>query len=100
MPVVASEDGNRRWIDTDTDFDRHASDVKAMGEKNALSEHALVTCSELDLGDGETVAKVERSIHVRKWKIAKPFGILLGDLCGRKGSKIRWGRSVDFEKMF
>jgi hypothetical protein len=74
--------------------------MEAMREKDAFSKHALVTGSKFDLGDGKSVAKMERTIHVRIWKIAKPFGIFLGDLCGGKASEVRNGWSINLEKMF
>jgi hypothetical protein len=74
--------------------------MEAMGEKNALAKHALVTCGKFDLGDGESVAKMESAIHIRIWKVAKPFRIFLCDLCGREAIEVRNGWSVDLEEMF
>jgi hypothetical protein len=35
------------------------------------------------------VSKVERAIHVRIWKVAEPFWMILGDFCFGKTNKFR-----------
>lgn len=47
--------------------------METVGEQGALAEHALIPSGEFDFGDGECVAEVETSIHVRVWVVAEPF---------------------------
>jgi hypothetical protein len=58
--------------------------MEAMGEEDALAKHTLISCGKLDLRDCKSMTKVERTIHVRIWEVAKPFRIFLCDFCGRK----------------
>lgn len=55
----------------------------ADGEEDALSTHALETSGELNLGNGEGVAKVERTVHVSVRESAEPLGVLGLDLLHR-----------------
>ncbi len=49
-------------------------------EESALALHTFVTSSELDLGQSESVTKMERSVHVGIWNGSEPLGVLCSDL--------------------
>ena len=65
-----------------TNPDGHPGDVEAMGEEGAFTKEPLITSRELDLGDGESMTKVQRSIHVGKWEASKPLWVPYVDLGG------------------
>jgi hypothetical protein len=44
--------------------------------EDTLAEHALVPRRKFDLGDGEGMAEVKGTVHVRKREVAEPFGEL------------------------
>jgi hypothetical protein len=59
-----------------------------MREQDTLSEHALVSGSKLDFGDGESMTEMQRAIHVRVGKVSKPLWVFLLDLF--------WGETTEF----
>ena len=63
-----------------THLDGHSGAMESKREQSPLSKHALVSSSELDLGDGESVTEVETSIGVRVRNHAEELRVLLSEL--------------------
>ena len=61
-------------------LDRHAGAVESEGEQNLLAQQTLESRGEISLGNGECVAKVQATVHVRVREGAKvllPLGARL-----------------------
>ena len=69
-----------------------------MWEEDALAQQPLVSCAELDFGNGEGVAEMEGSVHVRVWEVSEPLGVLFLDLCGREALQLVFGWCICFEE--
>ena len=54
--------------------------MEAMREQDALSKHALVSSSKLDFRDGESMAEMQRTVHVGVGKVSEPLWVFLLDL--------------------
>lgn len=78
-------------------FDGHACAMESMGKQDSLAQHSMKSCGELDFGDGEGMAKMERAIHIRVREIPKPLWKLLPDLCGREAFSFLGSGSIDLE---
>jgi hypothetical protein len=65
-----------------TNPDGHPGDVETMGKEGAFTKEPLITSRELDLGDGESMTKMQRSIHVGKWEASEPLWVPFVDLGG------------------
>ena len=71
-----------------------------MREQSALAQHALESCSELDLGDRESVSQVQGSIHVGIWEVSKPLGVLFAGLGGSQALHLLRRRRINLEDAF
>lgn len=74
--------------------------MKPMGEQNPLSQQPLISSSEFNLGDRESMSQMQRTIHVGKWEISEPLGELFSDLSGREARELFLGWCVHFEDSF
>lgn len=61
--------------------------METHGEESAFALHTCVACRKLALTDGETVANMESTVHVRVSHGAEVFGILLVQVAGRYGTE-------------
>ena len=86
-------------VEMSGNLDWHAGAMKSVGEQHPLSQQSLITCTKLDLGDGERVSEMKRAIHVGVWEVSEPFGIFLLDLCGGQSSQLSWGGGIDVESL-
>jgi hypothetical protein len=91
MSTTCAENGGA------TRLDGHARDVESMGEEDALAKHALVPRRKLDLGDGERVPQVQRTVHVRERKVAEPLGELRAHFLARETRKLFARRRFNLE---
>ncbi len=60
----------------------HTRAVEGPWEEGTLALHTLVTSSELDLGEGEGVTEVERTVHISVRDGSEPLGVLCSHLVG------------------
>ena len=68
-----------------------------MGEEDALAEQSLVARRELDLRDGEGMAKMQAAIHVGEGEVSEPFGELFADLSCAEALGLLLRRGVNLE---
>lgn len=71
--------------------------MKAMGEQSAFAQHSLVTGGKLDLGDGERVAQMQATVHIRVGEGPEPFRVLLADLGGGQTGDVCCIGGIDLE---
>jgi hypothetical protein len=64
--------------------DGHSSDVEAMRKEGAFTKEPLITSCELDLGDAESMTKMQRSVHVGKRPASEPLWVAFVNLSGGK----------------
>ena len=83
-----------------THLDRHTRAVEAMREQSAFAQHTLEPCSELDLGDRESVSQVQGSIHIGIWEVSEPLGVLFAGLGGSQALHLLRRRRINFEDAF
>ena len=67
-------------------------------EEDSFSLHSLVTCHELDFGEREGVAQVERAVHIRICHTAEEFGVFLPQFLNR--DICFDGRTIRFPNVF
>lgn len=70
-----------------------------MGEQDTFTQQTLISCRELNFGDGKRMTQVQGPIHIRVGEVPKPLGKLVMDLCTCEacGFLTRWG--IGFEDM-
>ena len=68
-----------------------------MGEEDALAEQSLVARRELDLRDGEGMAKMQAAIHVGEGEVAEPLRELLANFGCAEALGLLLCRRVDLE---
>ena len=71
--------------------------MESVGEEDTLAQHPLVSSSELDLGNGEGMSKMETPVHVWVWKVSEPLGVLFLDLGLGEASELFRTRGADLE---
>lgn len=71
-----------------THLDRHTRDVETMGEQSASSQQPLIPRGELNFGNGERMAQVQRAVHVGEGKTSEPFRIFFLDLGGSQAFEL------------
>lgn len=63
--------------------------METKGPEGALSTHALKAGQEFDLGDGEAVSEVERSVHVLWFGTWVSGGVYRCDARKKGGDRVR-----------
>lgn len=76
-------------------LDRHTSGVVSNREQDPLPTHSFETGRKLNLADGESVTKMERTVHVGIRKSTEPFGVLLVNLLHRLAGSEEFRVRVD-----
>ena len=71
-----------------THTNRQACYMEPMRKQDPLPQHPLVTCVKFDFLDRKRMPQMQTAVHVGKWKVAEPFGVLLLDFRWRQTLKL------------
>lgn len=63
-------------------LDRKTGDMEAVREQDPLPQQPLISCSKLNLRDGEGMSQMQGPVHIGVRKCPKPLRKLLLDLGG------------------
>jgi hypothetical protein len=74
--------------------------MKPMRKQSPLAQHPLISGTKFDLGDGESMTEMQKTIHVGIWICTEPFRMLFLDFHERKPCHIGFDGGINLEETF